>query len=245
MWKQLLLLWVKIAKTHTTSPIPYKAQSTVSSTLTAHKVSDVVFQAKPRTKSFRWTGSELATLLISSAIEGYWDPLHATTCKQAHMHSINSHSIHVGSNIIWAPFTWPRTKFSYIIWTKPILTHKHKCRHVNMHTCKYVHMLVKHVNINNTGKHTVRQKHIHRHIHAAHTHYISLWVFWNAWAYTLNKDKGKQSYGTVTGHALTCEFFILHKLEACCVHNLQTSHKANVLKLIVYTSPNRIINFTL
>lgn len=72
-------------------------KSTISSTLTEHKVSDVVFQAKPRTKSFRCTGSVLATPLISSAIEGYWDPLHATTCKQAHMHNINSHSIHEGA----------------------------------------------------------------------------------------------------------------------------------------------------
>lgn len=61
--------------------------------LTAHKVSEVVFQAKPRTKSFRRAGSALATLLISSAIKGYWDPLQATTCKQAHTHNVNSHSM--------------------------------------------------------------------------------------------------------------------------------------------------------
>lgn len=57
-----------------------KTQTAISNALTAHKVSEVVFQAKPRTKSFRCTGSELAILLISSAIEGYWDPLYASTC---------------------------------------------------------------------------------------------------------------------------------------------------------------------
>lgn len=61
--------------------------STSSNSLTAHKVSDVVFHAKPRTKSFRRAGSALATLLISSAIEGYWDPLHARTCKQGNKHT--------------------------------------------------------------------------------------------------------------------------------------------------------------
>lgn len=67
----------------------YDTQNTISNALTAHNVSEVVFQAKPRTKSFRWTGSELATLLISSAIEGYWEPLYASTCKQTHMHRVN------------------------------------------------------------------------------------------------------------------------------------------------------------
>jgi hypothetical protein len=66
-----------------------KRHSATSNALTAHKVSEVVFQAKPRTKSFRWTGSALARPLISSAIEGYWDPLYASTCKQTHMHSVN------------------------------------------------------------------------------------------------------------------------------------------------------------
>lgn len=64
-------------------------QNAISNTLTSHKVSEVVFQAKPRTKSFRCTGSALATPLISSAIEGYWEPLYASTCKQTHMHRVN------------------------------------------------------------------------------------------------------------------------------------------------------------
>ena len=64
--------------------------------LTAHNVSEVVFQAKPRTKSFRLTGSALATLFISSAMEGYWDPLYASTCnanKHTFTMSITQHTI--------------------------------------------------------------------------------------------------------------------------------------------------------
>lgn len=53
--------------------------NTITNALTARKVSELVFHAKPRTKSFRWAGSALAILFISSAIEGYWDPLYAST----------------------------------------------------------------------------------------------------------------------------------------------------------------------
>lgn len=75
-------------KTHNTNPINLPPLTTgINKALTAHKVSVVVFQAKPRTKSFRFAGSALATLLISSAIEGYWHPLHFHTCKQAHISS--------------------------------------------------------------------------------------------------------------------------------------------------------------
>lgn len=63
--------------------------NTIINTLTARKVSEVIFHAKPRTKSFRLAGSALAILFISSAIEGYWDPLYATTCKQTHMLTVN------------------------------------------------------------------------------------------------------------------------------------------------------------
>lgn len=69
-----------------------RTQDACPQSLTAHKVSEVVFHAKPRTKSFRRAGSALATLLISSAIEGYWNPLHARTCKQAHTFNVNPHS---------------------------------------------------------------------------------------------------------------------------------------------------------
>lgn len=98
-----------------------------SNTLTAHKVSEVVFQAKPRTKSFRWTGSALATLLISSAIEGYWDPLQATTCKQTHMQrSITQHTIR--TKHIWPPFHTTQTQyFRHRPWTRFYMeTHTHK-----------------------------------------------------------------------------------------------------------------------
>lgn len=57
-------------------------KTSIDNALTAYKVSVVVFQAKPRTNSFRFAGSALATLLISSEIEGYWHPLHD---KQAHI----------------------------------------------------------------------------------------------------------------------------------------------------------------
>nr|GMD41706.1 hypothetical protein Iba_chr10bCG2290 [Ipomoea batatas]GMD44641.1 hypothetical protein Iba_chr10dCG2440 [Ipomoea batatas]GMD46385.1 hypothetical protein Iba_chr10eCG2760 [Ipomoea batatas]GMD47918.1 hypothetical protein Iba_chr10fCG1410 [Ipomoea batatas] len=61
------------------------APSSISpcSSKASHKVSEEVSQAKPRTKSFRRAGSALATFLISSAIEGYCDPLLArrsTSC---------------------------------------------------------------------------------------------------------------------------------------------------------------------
>lgn len=77
--------------------------NTIINALTARKVSEVVFQAKPRTKSFRCTGSALAILLISSAIEGYWDPLYASTCKQTHMHTVN-HTAYKWVNTFMALF---------------------------------------------------------------------------------------------------------------------------------------------
>jgi hypothetical protein len=44
-----------------------------------------VFESKSRTLSFCWVRSTFAKLSISSAIEGYLDPLDmSTTCKQTH-----------------------------------------------------------------------------------------------------------------------------------------------------------------
>lgn len=76
-------------QTNTQSPnMTHKTDQQSDNALTAHKVSDVVFHAKPRTNSFLWTGSALARLIISPATGEYVDPLHAThagkhTCTES------------------------------------------------------------------------------------------------------------------------------------------------------------------
>lgn len=78
----------------------YDMQNTTINALTARKVSEEVFQANPRTKSLRCTGSAVAIPLISSAIEGFWEPLYASTCNQTHMHRVN-HTAHNSSRLLF------------------------------------------------------------------------------------------------------------------------------------------------
>lgn len=86
----LLSNWVSLSQYDMQLWDKHDMQSTTSNALTARKVSEEVFQANPRTKSFRWTGSALATPLISSAIEGYWEPLYAPQhATKHHMHRVN------------------------------------------------------------------------------------------------------------------------------------------------------------
>lgn len=92
--------WVSLSQYHMRLWDKHDMRNTTGNALTARKVSEEVFQANPRTKSFLWTGSALATPLISSAIEGYWEPLYNTQSNTICRESITATQFPQGTPIV-------------------------------------------------------------------------------------------------------------------------------------------------